>query len=126
MLGCNKESERSKIAVINFTYIKTHTHRYPYTHINKPYLQSDGNIAKGFNSVNGKLSFCHFQYLAVRRHFKGIYNSLFKHFVSNKLFTPSESGFLPVDLCIAQLLSLIYEIHTNFDSNLPVDVRDVF
>ena len=33
MLGCIKESEKSKIAVINFTYKKTHTHRYTYTHI---------------------------------------------------------------------------------------------
>ena len=30
-----------------------------------------------------------------------IYNSLFNHFVSNKLFTPSQSGFLPGGSCIA-------------------------
>ena len=55
-----------------------------------------------------------------------IYNSLFNHFVSNKLFMPSQSGFQPGDLCIAQLLSIIQEIETNFDSNhLPVDVRGV-
>ena len=30
-----------------------------------------------------------------------IYNSLFKHFVGNKLFTPSQSGFLSGDLCNA-------------------------
>ena len=37
-----------------------------------------------------------------------IYNSLFNYFLSNKLFTPSQSGFPPGDLCIAQLLSVIH------------------
>ena len=31
-----------------------------------------------------------------------IYNSFFIYFQSNRLFTPSQSGFLPGDLCIAQ------------------------
>ena len=35
-----------------------------------------------------------------------IYNSLFNSFLNNKLFTPSQSGFLPGDLCIAQPLSV--------------------
>ena len=39
-----------------------------------------------------------------------IYNSLFNYFQSNRLFTPSQSGFLPGDSCIAQLLSIIHEI----------------
>ena len=30
-----------------------------------------------------------------------IYNSLFHHFLNNKLFTPSQSGFLPGDSIIA-------------------------
>ena len=55
-----------------------------------------------------------------------IYNSFFNHFVSNKLFKSSQSGFLPGDSCIAQLLSIIHEIQTSFHSNLPVDVRRVF
>ena len=55
-----------------------------------------------------------------------IYNPLFNHFVSNKLFTPTRSGFLPGDSCIAQMLSIIHEIKTSFDSNPPVDVRGVF
>ena len=42
------------------------------------------------------------------------YNSLFNYFLSNKLFTPSQSGFLPGDSCIAQLLSMIHEIQTAF------------
>ena len=55
-----------------------------------------------------------------------IYNSLFNHFVSNKLSTSSQSGFLPGDSSIAQLLAIIHEILTIFDSNLPADVRGVF
>ena len=55
-----------------------------------------------------------------------IYNSLFNYFQSNRLFTPSQSGFLPGGSCIAQLLSIIHEIQTAFDENPTVDVRGVF
>ena len=55
-----------------------------------------------------------------------IYNFLFNYFLSNKLFTPSQSGFLPGDSSIAQLLSIIHEIQTAFDNNLTVDVRGLF
>ena len=55
-----------------------------------------------------------------------IYNSLFNYFQSNRLFTPSQSGFLPGDSCITQLLSIIHETQTAFDENLTVDVRGVF
>ena len=54
-----------------------------------------------------------------------IYNSLFNHFIGNKLFTPSQSSFLPGDSSIAQLLAIIHEIQTNFDGNPPADVRGV-
>ena len=55
------------------------------------------------------------------------YISLFNYFQSNRLFTPSQSGFLPGDVfsCIVQLLSIIHEIQTAFDENLTVDVRGV-
>ena len=39
------------------------------------------------------------------------------------LFSP---GFLPGDSCIVQLLSIIHEIQTAFDSSPAVDVRGVF
>ena len=55
-----------------------------------------------------------------------IYNSLFNYFQSNRLFTSSQSGFLPGDSCIAQLLLIIHEIQTTFDENPTVDVRGVF
>ena len=55
-----------------------------------------------------------------------ICNSLFNYFISNKRFTPSQSGFLPRDSCIAQLLSIIHEIQTVFDENPTADVIGVF
>ena len=56
-----------------------------------------------------------------------IYNSLSNYFQSNRLFTPSQSDFLPGDSCIANLLSsIIHEIQTAFDKNPTVDVRGVF
>ena len=55
-----------------------------------------------------------------------IYNSFFNYFISNKLFTSSQSGFLPKDSWIVQLLSIIHEIQTAFDENPTVDVRGVF
>ena len=39
---------------------------------------------------------------------------------------PSQSGFLPGDSSIAQLLSIIQEIQTALDNNLTVYVRGVF
>ena len=57
---------------------------------------------------------------------KVIYNSLFNYFQSNRLFTPSQSGYVPGDSSIAQLLSIIHEIQTAFDTNPTVDVRGVF
>ena len=57
---------------------------------------------------------------------KVIYNSLFNHFVCDKLFKPSQSGFLLEDLCIAQLLLIIHEMQTSFDSNPPADVGGAF
>ena len=55
-----------------------------------------------------------------------IFDSLFNHFVSKKLFTPSQFGVLLGNSCIAQLLSIIHEIPASFDSNPLADVRSVF
>ena len=55
-----------------------------------------------------------------------IYKSLFNYFLKKKLFTPFQSGFLPGDSCIAQLLSILHEIPTAFDENPTRDVRCVF
>ena len=57
---------------------------------------------------------------------RAIYNSLFNYFQSSRLFTPSQSGFLPGDWCIGQLLSIIHDIQTAFDENPTVDVKGDF
>ena len=53
---------------------------------------------------------------------------MFNHFIGNKLFTPTQSGFLPSDSChySFQLLANIHEIQANFDSNCFFDVRRRF
>ena len=53
-----------------------------------------------------------------------LFNSLFSHFCENKLFTECQSGFLPGDSCVSQLLSIVHEIQSSFDSSL--EVRAVF
>lgn len=55
-----------------------------------------------------------------------IFNSLFFHVSHNKLFTQCQSGFLPGDSCVSQLLSIVHETHSAFDCNPATDVRGVF
>ena len=55
-----------------------------------------------------------------------IFNSIFNYFTKNNLFTKNQSGFLPGDLCISQLLSITHEIHKSFDCNPPLGVRGTF
>ena len=54
-----------------------------------------------------------------------ISNSLLNYFLKNKHFIPSQSGFLPVDSCIVQLLLTLHEIQTVFDENTTGDVTGV-
>ena len=46
--------------------------------------------------------------------------------LSNRHFTPSQSGRLPGDSCIVQSLSIIHEIQTALDKNPTADVKGVF
>ena len=55
-----------------------------------------------------------------------IYNSFYSCFLSNKLFTPCQSGLIPGVSCIAKPLSIIFEIQTAFDENPTANVRGVF
>ena len=50
----------------------------------------------------------------------------FNCFKDNKLFTFSQSGFLPGDSCIVQLLSIIHEIQTSFHNNPAVYMKVVY
>ena len=42
------------------------------------------------------------------------------------MFTKSQSGFLPGESCISQLLSISHKIHKSFDCNPPLDVIGTF
>ena len=55
-----------------------------------------------------------------------LFNSLFAHFHDNDLFTKCQSGFMPSDLCIPQLLFIVHEIQSSFDCNPLVDTRAIF
>ena len=55
---------------------------------------------------------------------KLIYNALFQFLKSNELLAKSQSGFLPGDSCILQLLSITHEIYKSFDCNL--ETRGLF
>ena len=53
------------------------------------------------------------------------YNSLYKYFIQNKLFTECQSGFFPGDSCVSQLLSITHHIYKIFDYNPSVHIRGV-
>ena len=55
-----------------------------------------------------------------------IFKELFNHFHQNQLFTKCQSGFLPGDLCILQLLSIVHEINLSFDCDPTINVSGVF
>ena len=54
-----------------------------------------------------------------------LFNSLFPHFHDNDLFTKCQSGLMPSDSCISQLLSIVHEIQSSFDCNPPVDTKAI-
>ena len=53
-----------------------------------------------------------------------IYNNLFEYFIENDLISQSQSGLMPGDSCINQLISIAHEIYQPFDDQLKV--REVF
>ena len=55
-----------------------------------------------------------------------IFNALFNFFLQNKLFTPCQSGFIPGDSCVSQLLSVTHEIYKSFNCHPPTDIRGTF
>ena len=55
---------------------------------------------------------------------KIIYNSLYEYLKTNKILNKSQSGFLPGDSCILQLLEITHLIYKSFDSNL--ETRGIF
>ena len=55
-----------------------------------------------------------------------IFKDLLNYSHKNELFTKCQSGFLPGDSCVSQLLSIVHDINSSFDYDLTQDVRDVF
>ena len=55
-----------------------------------------------------------------------VFNALFNIIVQKKLFTPCQSGFIPGDSCVSQLLSTTHEIYRSFDCHPPADIRGTF
>ena len=42
------------------------------------------------------------------------------------MLNPNQSGFMPGDSCIRQLISVTHEIYASFDANPSLEVRGVF
>ena len=54
-----------------------------------------------------------------------IFNALLNLFGQNQLFTDCQSGFIPDDSCVSQLLSITQKPHRSFDCNSLEDARGV-
>ena len=55
-----------------------------------------------------------------------IFNSIFNYFRQNNLFTECQSGFIPGDSCVAQLLSITHEFYQSFDCSPTEILRGFF
>ena len=55
-----------------------------------------------------------------------IFKKLFNHFPQSQLLTKCQSGFLPGNLCISQLLCIVHEINLSFDCDPTIDVSGIF
>ena len=59
--------------------------------------------------------------------FEGIlFKDLFNHFHKNQFFTEYQSGFLPGDSCMSQVLSIVHNINSSFEFDPTINVRGVF
>ena len=55
-----------------------------------------------------------------------IFSSWFNYFTESHLLSPHQSGFIPGDSCVQQLISITHEIYNAFDCNPSLEVRGVF
>ena len=51
---------------------------------------------------------------------------MFNFFLQNKLFNLCQSGFIPGDSCVSQLLSITHETYKSFDCHPSTDMRGTF
>ena len=56
---------------------------------------------------------------------KIIFDTILQHLMANKLLNPNQSGFMPGDSCIHQLISIIHEIYASFDA-ISKDISKAF
>ena len=54
-----------------------------------------------------------------------IFNSLLNYFMQSKLFIKFQSGFIPGDSCVAQLLPITHGIYKSFNCNPPDGTRGI-
>ena len=54
------------------------------------------------------------------------FNYFFNCFMQNKLFTEFQLDSISGDSCVAQLVSITYEIYENFVCNPPADMTGIF
>ena len=57
---------------------------------------------------------------------KVIFMYLFNYFHKNELFSKHQSGFLPSDSSVSQILSIVHDINSSFDCDPTQDVSGVF
>ena len=55
-----------------------------------------------------------------------MYNNLFSYLKENDLIVKNQSGFLPGDFCISQLLIITDDIYKIFDGNPSLEAFGVF
>ena len=55
-----------------------------------------------------------------------ISKDLFNYFHKNELFSKCQSGFLPGDSCVSQLLPIVHNINSLFECDPTQDVRGIF
>ena len=55
-----------------------------------------------------------------------LFKDLFNYFHKNELCTKCQSGFLPGDSCISQLLSIVHDINSSFNCDTTQDARGIF
>ena len=55
-----------------------------------------------------------------------IFNDLYKDFKENNLLSPHQSGFIPGDSCVQQLIAITHEGYKSFECSPSLEVRGVF
>ena len=55
-----------------------------------------------------------------------IFDTFFQHLAVKKLLNPNQSGYIPGDSCIHQLISITHEIYAFFDANPSLENRGIF